>query len=42
MLTTKGPGSGISPIRLKNLIGKKLNKDISADVVIKDEDVVWD
>ena len=42
MLTTKGPGSGISPIKLKSLIGKKLNKNISADVVIKDEDVVWD
>jgi len=41
MLTTKGPGSGVSPTRFNEIIGKKLNKDLDMDVVIKDEDVVW-
>ena len=41
MLTTKGPGSGVSPTRFNEIVGKKLNKDLSLDVVIKDEDVVW-
>ena len=41
MLTTKGPGSGVSPTRFHEIIGKKLNKNIIADVVIKNEDVIW-
>ena len=41
MLTTKGPGSGISPTMFNDLIGKSLNKDIEEDVVIKNEDVIW-
>ena len=41
MLTTKGPGSGVSPTKFNDVIGKSLNKDIPADVVIKDEDVIW-
>ena len=41
MLTTKGPGSGISPARLDEIIGKKVNKDIEADVVLFDTDIEW-
>lgn len=41
MLTTKGPGTGISPARLNELVGKKLNKSVSADVVLKEEDINW-
>jgi len=42
MLTTKGPGSGVSPTRFHEIVGKKLNKNLIADVVIKEEDVIWD
>lgn len=41
MLTTKGPGTGISPARMNELIGKSVLHDISADVVLKDEDIKW-
>ena len=41
MLTTKGPGSGVSPTKFNDVIGKSLNKDLPVDVVIKDEDVIW-
>ena len=41
MLTTKGPGTGISPTRLSELIGKITTKDIPADEVIKNEDIQW-
>ena len=41
MLTTKGPGSGISPTKFNDIIGKSLNKDVSIDVIIKDEDIIW-
>ncbi len=41
MLTTKGPGTGISPARLDELIGKTLVTDIKADTVIKDEHINW-
>ena len=41
MLTTKGPGTGISPARLVELIGKHVLKDIDADVVLKEEDINW-
>lgn len=41
MLTTKGPGTGISPARLDDLLGKTVIKDISADIVLKDEDINW-
>ena len=40
MLTTKGPGSGISPARLHEVIGKRAARDISEDEVIKSEDIV--
>ena len=41
MLTTKGPGTGISPTRLSELIGKITTKDIPTDEVIKNEDIQW-
>ena len=41
MLTTKGPGTGISPARMNDLLGKIVIKDIPADVVLKDEDIIW-
>lgn len=41
VLTTKGPGTGISPARMDELIGKTVIHNISADVVIKDEDIRW-
>ena len=41
MLTTKGPGSGLSPTKFNDLIGKKLNKNIDTDIVIKEKDVLW-
>jgi sialic acid synthase len=41
MLTTKGPGTGISPMRLNDLIGKTLNQDLLEDVVIHDSYVNW-
>ena len=39
MLTTKGPGSGISPTRLGFIIGKTIAKDIEADSVIYEGDI---
>jgi sialic acid synthase SpsE len=41
MLTTKGPGTGISPMRLNELIGKISRIDIPADQVIMEEDIQW-
>ena len=41
MLTTKGPGTGISPTRISELIGKITMKDIPADEVINNEDIQW-
>jgi len=41
MLTTKGPGTGISPSRMNDLIGKKVIRDIPADVVLINDDIVW-
>ena len=41
MLTTKGPGSGISPARIKELIGKRVKHDVAADTVLKEEDIEW-
>jgi len=38
MLTTKGPGTGISPMRLQEIIGKKTSHDIEEDVVLYDKD----
>ena len=41
MLTTKGPGTGISPTRMDELMGKQTTKNIPADQVIRDEDIQW-
>ena len=41
MLTTKGPGTGISPMRINELVGKTSNRDIPADQVIANEDIQW-
>jgi len=41
MLTTKGPGTGISPMRLNELIGKISRIYIPADQVIMEEDIQW-
>ena len=41
MLTTKGPGTGISPMRMNELVGKSSIRDIPADQVITNEDIQW-
>ncbi len=41
MLTTKGPGTGISPAKLEQVIGKTALRDILEDEVIKEEDIQW-
>ena len=41
MLTTKGPGTGLSPMRMNELVGKKSTRDIPADQVITNEDIQW-
>jgi len=40
MLTTKGPGSGISPMEMNKVIGRRVNKNIEEDVVLTYEDLV--
>lgn len=39
MLTTKGPGTGISPARIDELMGKVAKHDLKADVVIQESDL---
>ncbi|TET54501.1 MAG: N-acylneuraminate-9-phosphate synthase [Anaerolineales bacterium] len=39
MITTKGPGTGISPAQLDEVIGRRAARDIAADQVIKMEDL---
>ena len=41
MLTTKGPGTGISPMKMDNIIGKTVKKLIPVDSVINEEDINW-
>ena len=41
MLTTKGPGTGISPMRINEIIGKTSMRDIAKDQIIKEEDIQW-
>jgi len=41
MLTTKGPGTGISPMKMASVIGKTVKTSISKDSVIKEEDIFW-
>lgn len=37
MLTVKGPGTGICPSKLETLVGRKVNCNISQDVLLKNE-----
>jgi sialic acid synthase len=39
MLTTKGPGTGISPSRIKEILGKIATRNIKADEIIYESDV---
>ena len=41
MITTKGPGTGISPMKLNELIGKKTKIDIDEDTIIKESFIEW-
>ncbi|MCF7808985.1 MAG: N-acetylneuraminate synthase family protein [Candidatus Marinimicrobia bacterium] len=41
MLTTKGPGTGISPSRIDELVGKQVKRDIPADTVLSEADIDW-
>ena len=41
MLTTKGPGSGISPMEMERVEGTKAAKDIPKDTVLTEEDIQW-
>lgn len=41
MLTTKGPGDGIRPQRIGQVLGKKTAKHIKADLVMHEGDIAW-
>ena len=41
MLTTKGPGTGISPMKMNKLIGKKTITDILEDTIIQESQIEW-
>ena len=41
MLTTKGPGTGINPMKMAAVIGKTVKVAIPMDSVIKEEDILW-
>ena len=41
MLTTKGPGTGINPMKMAAVIGKSVKEFIPIDSVIKEEDILW-
>lgn len=41
MLTTKGPGTGISPTKMELVIGKTTSKDIAHDSVMVEGDIIW-
>jgi N-acetylneuraminate synthase len=41
MLTTKGPGTGINPMKMAAVIGKTVKTTIPMDSVIKEEDILW-
>jgi len=41
MITTKGPGTGISPMRFEEVIGKRVTRDVPEDVVLFDQDIEW-
>ena len=37
MLTTKGPGRGINPMRMNEIIGMTINVDVEEDVILEDK-----
>ena len=41
MLTTKGPGTGINPMKMASVIGKSAKESIPMDSVIKEENILW-
>ena len=41
MLTTKGPGTGLSPMKINKVLGKTTLRNIPADTVINEEDIKW-
>ncbi len=41
MLTTKGPGTGISPTRMDEVVGRKAVADIPEDIVIPENMIAW-
>ena len=40
-ITTKGPGTGISPMKINSLVGKTAKINIPADTVIVEENINW-
>ena len=40
-ITTKGPGTGISPMKIDFLLGKTAKVDIPADTVILEDNINW-
>jgi sialic acid synthase SpsE len=40
MLTTKGPGTGISPARIYEVVGRRAARDLPPDVILREEDLV--
>ena len=40
-LTTKGPGTGISPMKIDSLVGRQTKNRIEADSIILEEDIDW-
>lgn len=41
MLTIKGPGTGIAPWRISEVIGRKPTREIPADKILTEEDIDW-
>jgi len=41
MLTTKGPGTGLSPKYMNDIVGKKAARNIREDEVVRKEDIAW-
>jgi sialic acid synthase SpsE len=39
MLTTKGPGSGLSPTKMNDILGMTATDEIPADTVIYEKDL---
>jgi N-acetylneuraminate synthase len=40
-LDAKRPGTGISPVEIDNLVGKKLTRDVQADMLLNKEDIEY-